>query len=155
MRIAAHGLAIDAPGGWDARILRRRPEAVGAAARSTASAHPVLHAANFALPEERGDFGGGAVELMRSPHVLVALLEYDRALAGTALYADKRFPRRLKASAFGPNQLQRTITGQGGAQVFFSEKGRAFCLYVVLGSFAHRDALLPQVNTALERTEIT
>ncbi len=157
MRIAAHGLSIDPPRGWDARISRRGPdpgiEAQGHAVPQP-TVHPVLHAANFALPEDRGDFGSGAVELMASAHALVALLEFHPDAARTPLFSDPGMPRRLSPDAFSPQQLQRTLHGQAGAQRFFSEAGRAFCLYVVLGGFANRIALLPQVNSALERMEI-
>jgi hypothetical protein len=157
MRIAAHGLAIDAPRGWDARISRRGREVASATqgrAGSQPTLHPVLHAANFALPEARGDFGSGAVELMSSPHALVALLEFHPDAARTPLFSDPGMPRRLSLGDFSPQQLQRTLRGQAGAQRFFSEAGRAFCLYVVLGGFANRNALVPQVNATLERMEI-
>lgn len=157
MRIAAHGLAIDAPRGWDARISRRGPDVVMATQGQAApepTLHPVLHAANFALPEDRGDFGSGAVELMSSPHALVALLEFHPDAARTPLFSDPGMPRRLSPDAFSPQQLQRTLQGQAGAQRFFSEAGRAFCLYVVLGGFTNRNAVVPQVNATLERLEI-
>lgn len=156
MRIAAHGLAIDPPGGWDARIVRPPPDILGAAATGgpPPTVHPVLHAANFALPEERGDFGSGAVELMGPFNVLVALVEYHPDESATALFAPRGMPRRLEPGSFSPDVLQRTIPGQAGSQHFFSENGRAFSLYVVLGSFAQRAALVGQVNGALERVEI-
>ncbi len=155
MRIESHGLSIDSPPGWDARIFRRQPDGPAAAGHGRPSSHPVLHAANFALPEDRGDFGNGAVEIMGSSHVLVALVEYDAALSRTALYQRRGLPRGLRPEAFSPNQLHRTLAGQGGTQLFFSERDRAFCLYIVLGSLAARDKLVPQVNSALERTRIT
>lgn len=156
MRIAAHGLAVDTPAGWDARIFRRRSEGLQAGAHGgrAPTDHPVLHVANFPLPEERGDFGSGAVELMRSPHVLVALLEYHQEAARTALFSPRGMPRRLDSGDFDPNALQRTLAGQAGAQRFFSEGGRAFCLYVVIGSFARRAPLVSEVNATLGRVEI-
>lgn len=156
MRIAAHGLAIDAPQGWDARISGGRPEQViaGSDGVSQPTAHPTLHTANFALPEERGDFGSGAVELMGSAHALVALVEYHPDAAGTALFSTSGLPRRLSVDVFSPQQLQRTIAGQAGSQHFFSDKGRAFCLYVVMGSFTNRAALISQVNAVLQGLEI-
>jgi hypothetical protein len=45
--------------------------------------------------------------------------------------------------------LQRAIKGQAGAQRFFHDAGRAFCLYVVLGAFANRRTLVPAVNQVL------
>ena len=41
------------------------------------------------------------------------------------------------------------MRGQSGCQRFFSVAGRAFCLYVVLGSHARRTLLTPRVNAVL------
>ena len=51
--------------------------------------------------------------------------------------------------------LQRLIEGQGGAQRFFTVNGRAFCLYVVFGSFARRGRTIPVVNDILKTVSIT
>jgi hypothetical protein len=45
--------------------------------------------------------------------------------------------------------MQRAIRGQAGVQRFFNDQGRAFCLYVVIGSFAHRQSLVTRVNQVL------
>ncbi|MTV27461.1 hypothetical protein FTX61_18880 [Nitriliruptoraceae bacterium ZYF776] len=94
---------------------------------------PVLHAGTFALPADRGDFGSGAVELMREDDSFVALLEYGPEEVGTALYAAQGLPRRLDPRTFSSRSLQRQISGQAGWQHFFTENGRPFCLYIVLG----------------------
>ena len=156
MRLAAHGLALDPPGAWDARIYRRRADEreVSAGTGGEASTrHAVLHAASFALPAERGDFGGGATELMATEDALVVLFEYHPDAAATELFRHRR-PARLVTAMFSPSRLQRAIRGQAGSQHFFSEKGRAFCLYVVLGSNAHRALIVPRVNAVLARLEI-
>ncbi len=149
MRLAHRGLRVQVPAGWDARIYRRHEDVV-----DESKTHAVLHAANFALPDNRGDFGSGAVELMGSDHVLIVLLEHDPAAAATALFANRGMPRRLGAELFSPHQLQRTIAGQAGTQVFFHDGGRAFCLYVVLGSSRHRAQLIPRVHEVLQQLEI-
>ncbi len=180
MRISRFGLALDAPPGWDARIRRHRPatepettahglspsdarilgihrpvDPAAVVARSEVRAHPVLHAADFALPEERGDFGSGAVETMRSDQAFIALVEYHPDSAATALFSSRSgMPRQMGADDFSPRKLQRTIRGQGGTQVFFVEAGRPFCLYVVLGSMANRHQVVPRVNVALSTIEI-
>ena len=59
-----------------------------------------------------------------------------------------------RADDFNPNVLQRAIRGQAGVQRFFQEAGRAFCLYVVLGSLANRDRLVPAVNRVLATFEL-
>ncbi len=148
MKLAHLGLGVDLPAGWDGRIYRRTPASAGELM------HPVLHAANFALPEERGDFGSGAVELMKAPHAFVSLVEYDAESARMALFARPGFPLRLSADAFAPNQLQRALPGQAGVQRFFSERGRAFCLYVVVGNYLARAKLLPEVNALLASLQV-
>lgn len=148
MRLSHLGLGVDLPAGWDGRIYRRTPAATGEVT------HPVLHAANFALPEERGDFGSGAVDLMRAQHAFVALVEYDAESARTPLFARPGFPLRLTADAFAPNQLQRALPGQAGVQRFFSERGRAFCLYVVVGTYLARATVLPPVNALLSTLQV-
>lgn len=151
MRIQAHGLAIDLLAGWDARI-RRLAAAATTAVNSVTSlitVHPVLHAADFALPEKRGDFGSGVVDIMRPTSTFIALVEYHPDNTATALFANAGPPRSISADAFSPHQLQRTIRGQAGVQRFFSAEQRAFCLYVVIGSMANRAQLVPKVNAAL------
>jgi hypothetical protein len=135
------GIDLDVPSGWDVRIYRRQP----APGERT---NPVLHAGNFALPERRGDFGSGAVERMGPTNVLVVLFEYDPPAARTPLFARNGRPRPV-ASDFAPNQLQRILPGQSGVQYFYNEAGRAFCLYVVLGSHDRRAQLVDDVRQLL------
>jgi hypothetical protein len=145
MRIGGHGVGVDVPAGWDARI-RRHP--------SEARARVVAHVASFALPATVGDFGSGAVEVMRFNDVLVALLEYTDDSVGTELFAREGMPRTLRAADFDENMLQRTIAGQSGVQRFFTEAGRAFCLYVVLGAHVNRHRAVAAVNDLLSGIEI-
>ncbi len=156
MRISSFGLAVDVPSGWEARIRRHRLARPGERSGGEPfRAHPVLHAADFALPEERGDFGSSAVERMQQSHAFIALVEYDPTSAGTALFsASTTMPLQVDAEDFSPRQLQRTIRGQAGAQRFFVDGGRAFCLYVVLGSMENRHHVVPRVNGMLSAIEI-
>jgi hypothetical protein len=135
-----HGLRLDLPTGWEGQVFRR-------SARPGAAARAVLHAANFPLPPQRGDFGSGAVDAMGPRHVLVVLFEQDPAAADMPLFRQPL--TRLGPQDFNPNGLQRALPGQAGAQRFFSHNGRAFTLYVVLGSHALRNSLAPLVNTVL------
>lgn len=151
MRLRAEGMEVEVPRGWDGEIYRRGPRGGRAQGFGDAPGEieaPVMHLANFPLPPNRGDYGSGAVEVMRSDNVLIALVEFDRASAGTALFAREGLPS-VKASDFAPHQMQRTLPGQSGAQYFFHHNGRAFCLYVVLGSHARRQELVPEVNAVL------
>jgi hypothetical protein len=136
------------PPRWEARLFLR-----DARVEEGASVHPVVHFGNFALPPGRGDFGSGAVEVMRPGHVFVALLEYDPADAGSPLFAAHGLPR-LTPADFAPNALQRRLPGQLGVQRFFTENGRAFCLYVVLGSSHDAPRLIDEVHGLLATVEV-
>jgi hypothetical protein len=134
--VHAHGLRVEAPTAWDVRIYRRSQDGLPTEERT----YPIVHAATFALPATRGDYGSGAVELMRPTDVLVVLLEQDREATGTRLFSRRGVPT-VRARDFSPNALQRTLRGQSGVQYFFQTSGRAFCLYVVIGSHARRGRL--------------
>ena len=168
-QLTGHGIDFRMPMGYEGRIYRRaepvepepaaraRSASPSAAATTSAAppapAYPVLHAGNFPLPSEMGDFGSGAVEVMTTGDVLVVLFEYDPASVGTALFADRGVPA-LRPTDFRPDTLQRPINGQVGVQRFFNESGRAFCLYVVLGGEADRAHLVSGVNAALRELVI-
>lgn len=156
-RITAHDVTVDPPKGWDGSIYRRAPEAVGAGAGSTRGSGPtvdvpmpIVHLANFALPGDRGDYGSGAVEAMGSRGVFISLLEHTEEESHAALFADRAgLPWPISGDSFNPNALQRRIDGQAGYQAFFTTNGRAFCLYVVIGSYALRAVLARVANDAL------
>ena len=106
----------------------------------------MLHVASFPLPPDTGDYGGGAVELMTSTDLLIVLFEHEQAQsANTPLFAATSIPR-LVATDVSTMQLQRLLEGQGGVQRFFTIAGRAFCLYVVFGSYARCVRTVPVVN---------
>ena len=145
--LADGGITVDLPQGWDGQILAAGQgsasgsQVLAAGADEPASEGLVLHAASFALPAERGDFGSGAVEVMGGSDVLVCLLEHEREAASTALFSREGVPR-LDPSMFSPQSMQRTIAGMAGTQHFFQLAGRAFCLYVVVGSWRTRGPLV-------------
>jgi hypothetical protein len=142
------GVTVDLPKGWDGQIRAAGQGAPGpprsAGADEPAGVGIVLHAASFALPAERGDYGSGAVEAMGGSDILVCLLEHEREAAGTALFAREGVPR-LDPSMFSPQSMQRAMPGLAGSQHFFRVGGRPFCLYVVVGSWHTRG---PLVRTA-------
>jgi len=152
------GIEIDLPPGWDGRIFTRS-SAPGpqSAPQGTTLEHsyPVLHAANFAVPTDIGDFGGGAVELMGNGQVFVALIDFGPEAAGTPLFSWLEVPCALDTDQFDPATLQRTLPGQSGTQQFFTAAGRGFCLYVVLGAHLFRLRLVPLVNQALRSLRIS
>jgi hypothetical protein len=159
--LAAHGIGVGLPAGWDGTIGVRddgRPEPVFGATGAPVGevrAHPIVHLANFGLPSARGDFGSGAVELMGDRDVFVVLFEHEPAAASTALFRRQGMPRRLRAEDFDPYTCRRGIPGQSAYQGFFTENGRPFCLYVVLGSHARRTRLVPIVNDVLATVSVT
>jgi hypothetical protein len=149
VRLAGHGRTVQLPPGWEGRIYRRPVE------EADATSQPVLHAGSFALPEDRGDFGSDATDLMGAGDVFLSLVEYDPEAAGTALFSSEGPPWPVSPRAFSTRQLQRHIPGQSGAQFFFSHRGRAYCLYVVLGDHGRRETLLPTANEVLASVELS
>jgi hypothetical protein len=135
---------VELPAGFEGRIFRR--EADGPEAP-----HAVGHFATFALPDDVGDFGSGAVTLMGENDIFTVLFEYGPDSAGTRLFAHEGMPRALTTSDFRPYVLRRGLPGQSGTQWFFTEAGRPFTLYVVLGSHARRSALVPRANGLLSQ----
>lgn len=183
MLLDGQGVSTELPPGWEGRITRREqpaplpgpsaaPAGGGAApgegARPQGSTipgttgigtagertFPIAHLANFALPEDRGDFGSGAVELMGPDNLFVCLFEYGPESVGMPLFAAQGMPRDLRVSQFNPRALQRIIPGQAGLQQFFTEAGRAFCLFVVLGAQKNAGGLVPAANGVLRATTI-
>ncbi|GAB7193208.1 hypothetical protein NUM3379_39170 [Kineococcus sp. NUM-3379] len=149
MRLSAHGMAVDAPRGWEVRIARR----TSAEQELQAVRRPVLHAATVPLPEVRGDFGGGVTPLLGEQDLFVSLFEHEPEACATPLFATTGRPRPTAAD-FAPNRLQRSIPGQSGCQWFFQEGGRAFCLYVVLGSHARRAELVNRLGAVLATLDL-
>jgi len=154
--IAAHGLAVDPPAGWEGRIFRRpeygdvgASEVPGPPGPPGERTFPVLHAATIPLPADAADYGSDVVDELKATDALVVLKEFDAAAGGTALFARDGMPRTLASTDFDTAMLQRSLAGQGGTQVFFHEVGRAFCLYVVLGGFDRRAEVIPGVNEVL------
>ena len=133
MRTAAHGLSLEVPAGWEARIVRS-PESA-----------PYLHVASFALTAGSGQFGAGVTATMGPDGVFAALVEYvvDRhAEPGAGLFASRRWQPRLRLGEFGHDRLQVMRPGHLGTQRFFTAKGRPFCLYAVVTPARRRPAQL-------------
>ncbi len=153
MDLTAHGIGVDIPPGWDGEIYQRR-SGIGPLSESSEDTEPVVHLANFPLMPNRGDFGSGAVEVMVADNLLIVLFEYGSESVGTTLFAASGIPT-VAPEDFAPHTMQRPLPGQSGAQFFFTEAGRAFCLYVVLGSHARRRQLVPEVNLVLSTLSVT
>ena len=158
MQLRGHGIRAQLPGGWEGAIRRAPADPAGAGDGQLAAAGvdspPVVHLATFALPADRGDFGSGAVDLMTDDDAFVALLEYGPEEAGTPLFAAEGLPRKLDPRVFSGRSLQRAMRRQAGWQHFFTDGGRAFCLYVVLGDGGDANRQARRVEEVLAQLEI-
>lgn len=131
MRIEAHGIALDAPDGWEARLFRHE------------GGEPTLHAGSFPLPHTDGEFGSHATAIMPPGAVFLALTEYlpDRELQpGAGIFAPSTVPRELTDGDFHPRTLLIARRGQEGLQRFFTVHERPFCLYIVRRSASSASA---------------
>jgi hypothetical protein len=59
------------------------------------------------------------------------------------------------ANDFAPATMQRPSPPRSGAQRFFTEQGRAFCLYAVIGQHARRRILAPVVAASVAAITIS
>jgi hypothetical protein len=146
--LRAHGIAAQLPAGFEGRIFRRshlRGEV----------AYPVAHFATFPLPPDVADFGGGAVTLMSPNDIFAVLFEYGPESVGKELFGRQGMPRSLSTADFRPTLLRRGLGGQSGTQWFFTEAGRPFTFYAVLGSHAQRGTLVPRVNSLLAALSVS
>lgn len=147
MRLAAGGLDLDLPPGFEARLRAQPPSG------QDRSRNLLLHAATVPLPAERGDFGSGVWQLLGPDDVFVSLLEYDREDAGAELFAAQGLPV-VRPGDFSPAAMQQQVAGCSGAQWFFTAAGRPFCLYAVLGSHARRVAGAATVRRLLSQLSV-
>jgi hypothetical protein len=163
--VQGHGISAQLPPGWEGRIFLRngptgepyRPQVLGLAAGAGSRGGqgwagelvtPVLHLGNFALPAERGDYGGAALDVMNSRQAFAALVTFGEAERGTALYAAQGMPRpRLRD--FDPDALQRKRPNQLGYQRFFSISETPVALYIVLGTLRAARSL-DEINELLK-----
>jgi len=156
--LTAHGIEVALPTGWEGRLFRRPRDGevasadasiAGAPAAAAETTHAILHVSTIALAPDIGDFASGAVDKLGERDIMIVLFEYDPSSADEPLFRARGIPRKLSPDDFSPNVMQRAIRGQCGVQRFFNEQGRAFCLYVVLGSFARRREIVSRVNEVL------
>lgn len=147
--LAGRGIRVALPAGWEGEIDEGLSLLSDGATRPT-----TVHLANFPLPAGRGDFASAAIEVMRPGDVLVVVFEYGPESAGTALFKAQGIPRSLSPSDFDRETLHHQMPGMSGVQRFFTHNGRAFCLYVVVGSHLDRADVLGEINQTLAAMEI-
>jgi hypothetical protein len=140
--IDGYGISVALPAGWDAKLYKK-------ADHPGTISTPVLKAANFPLPTIDGDFATAAAESMTAGDLLIVLLEYapdEHLTVGEGLFRPAGIPTDIGAKDLDPNCMPQIIDGLAGVQRFFSENGRAFCLYMVFGG-------LPEILAAQEKGE--
>jgi hypothetical protein len=146
-RLEGHGIAIRLPPAWEGRIFLPDlpPPAVNL---------PVVHATDRPLAIPRSSFGPELAARAGAEGTLLALVEYEAALADRGLYAGGPPTPPIARDALHPGALQVPNPGQEGRQWFFSAAGRAFCLYLVVGIGRGLDARLRRVNELLASMRI-
>ncbi len=141
MKLQAHGIHVTLPQGWSGQVFARTPHAA------------TLHAGNFTLAVDDGEFGGRSTAVMKPGAAFIALTEYVRGEGlepERGLFSSRRIPLPLDPARFSASSLAHPRHGHVGMQHFFSTSGRPFCLYVVLdGDRAQRRPLLPLVDRLL------
>ncbi len=160
--LTAHGITVDVPPTWEGRIFAR-PEFGQVAANAFDGApapqgertNPLVHLATVPMPLEVGDFGSGVVEQLALNDLFIVVKEFDPSSAAFPLFRRAGMPLPLDPEEFSPNALQRTIPPQAGVQVFYNELGGAYCLYVVIGSFARRVELAREASDVLATVRVT
>jgi hypothetical protein len=121
--LEAHGLRIELPRGWSGRVFRR------------SGGGATLHAGDFQLPLDDGEFGDRSTAVMPTGGSFLALTEYEPGAGlepGEGLFASRRMPLTLDPTSFSSRGLAHPRPGQAGVQHFFTAAGRPFCLYVVV-----------------------
>jgi len=145
--LEAHGLRIELPRGWSGRVFKR--PAGGA----------TLHAGDFELPLDDGEFGDQSTAVMPSSSTFLALTEYRPGAGlepGRGLFAHRRVPTVLDPTSFSARGMAHPRPGQVGRQEFFTASGRPFCLYVVIsGARSERGRRLAALGAVLRSLRIS
>lgn len=145
--LEAHGLRIELPRGWSGRIFKR-PE--GGA---------TLHAGDFELPLDDGEFGDQSTAAMPPGAMFLALTEYRPGAGlepGKGLFSSRRVPTVLDPTSFSARGMAHARPGQLGRQEFFTTAGRPFCLYLVLsGGRSERRRQLATLGVVLRSLRIS
>jgi hypothetical protein len=145
--LEAHGLRIELPRGWSGRVFKR--PAGGA----------TLHAGDFELPLDDGEFGDQSTAVMPPGAVFLALTEYQPGAGlepGEGLFAARRIPTALDPTSFSARGMAHPRPGQLGRQEFFTTAGRPFCRYVVIsGARSERRRQLATLAVVLRSLRIS
>lgn len=154
--LSAAGISVTLPPGWEAEI---SPVSTGGftpelSPDTKRAQDPVIvHMGNFRLPQERGDYGGGVLELLAPGDVFISIIDFGTEAASQPLFAHEGVPT-LSADDFSPNAIVRGLPGRSGCQRFYTMGGRGFCLYVVVGSHADRADLITDINATIRTVRV-
>ena len=117
-----------------------------------------LHAGDFQLPLDDGEFGDQSTGAMPHGSTFLALTEYLPGAGlepGRGLFASGRIPRTLEPTSLSARGLAHPRPGQVGRQEFFAAAGRPFCLYVVIsGARIDRGRRLAALGVVLRSLSI-
>jgi hypothetical protein len=127
-RLAAGGVVVDPPHGWEGRIFKRTNEVPGAV---------VLHVASFPLPRLADDWASAAERGLEDGEALIVVSE---TLPGMNLPPE---PARVE-----PGERRATIDR------YFISGGRGFMLHVAFGSRPPSAELIRNVNAILATLSI-
>ena len=160
--LTAYGITVDVPPTWEGRIFTR-PESGqvainafdGEPAPPGERTNPLVQLSTVPMPVVVGDFGSGVVEQLEPKDLFIVVKEFDPSSATTPLFRRPGLPLPLDPEEFSPNALQRTLPGQAGVQIFYNQLGGAYCVYVVLGSFARRVPLAETASDVLATLRVT
>jgi hypothetical protein len=146
--LSGHGLWIEVPPRWEGRIFTPTLPA-------PAVNLPILHLTDTVMSMERSTYAPELAARAGGGGTLVALVEFESRLADRGLYAAQGLQLPLRRDRFEARALQLPDPAQEGHQRFFSQGGRAFCLYVVLGVGRGAEARLRTVNRALATLRVS
>jgi hypothetical protein len=140
--LSRQGISIRLPHGWEGRIFvpDLPPPALNL---------PVLHATDQPLTMGRSTFAPELAARAGGVGTVIALVEFDPHLADEGLYAAQGLSLPVRRTDLHPKALQVPDEQQEGRQFFFSLGGRAFCLYVVVGTGPGLPDRLARLNQGL------
>lgn len=159
MNFHRHGITVEVPPGWEAETFftaSSGPDPSGGEAEAipTAASLSVLHLGNFPLPPERSAFGFEAIMGMTRTDLFISLVEFGETAAASALFSKSGLPE-VRTSDFSTQAVVPPTAAAAGAQYFFHEGRRGFCLYLVVGGSSLRSVLVPTLRPVVESIRVS
>jgi hypothetical protein len=143
--LAAHGLEVSLPSGWDGRIYHADEGGV-----------TVLHAASFQLApvEDDGDFALLSARAIPPGGSLAVLLDYGPEMSGEGLYAPTSVSLPIEPEQVWKSTLVESRPEQAAFQRFFSRPSRALTLYLTVSTAPDIDTSVADANEVLSTIKI-